>query len=208
MTMSDLRLRKTLDELVDLLHEALAGDTADVKHIEDLMEGYTSNADEWRSFTSFDKNKYTRQLVDSGNGKFNLLILCWSEGQGSCIHSHAGSHCFMKILQGSLKETRYEWPKEGESAKMTPTESFDLKRDEVAYMSDTLGLHRVENSSHTEKAVSLHLYSPPFDLCHWFDERTSTKHTCRITFTNMEVKKVAAQANELETACDEVCCTE
>ena len=41
----------------------------------------------------------------------------------------------MKILQGSLKETRYEWPKEGESAKMTPTESFDLKRDEVAYMS-------------------------------------------------------------------------
>ena len=57
MTMSDLRLRKTLDELVDLLHEALAGDTADVKHIEDLMEGYTSNADEWRSFTSFDKNK-------------------------------------------------------------------------------------------------------------------------------------------------------
>ena len=64
---------------------------------------------------------------------------------------------------------------------------------------DTLGLHRVENSSHTEKAVSLHLYSPPFDLCHWFDERTSTKHTCRITFTNMVRSSAKMSCMHLKT---------
>jgi cysteine dioxygenase len=54
----------------------------------------------------------------------------------------------------------------------------------ISFLLDSLGLHRVENPSHTDKAVSLHLYSPPFDICHWFDERTSKKHTCKITFTS------------------------
>ena len=28
----------------------------------------------------------------------------------SCVHDHANSHCFMKILGGNLKETQFEWP--------------------------------------------------------------------------------------------------
>lgn len=50
-------------------------------------------------------------MVDAGNGKFNLMILCWGEGHGSAIHDHADSHCFMKILKGQLREMRYAWPK-------------------------------------------------------------------------------------------------
>ena len=44
-------------------------------------------------------------------------------------------------------------------------ESFEAKMDSTAYMSDELGLHRVENPSHSNSAVSLHLYSPPFKSC-------------------------------------------
>ena len=44
-------------------------------------------------------------------------------------------------------------------------EEEDIYEDEVTYMSDELGLHRVENTSHSDKAVSLHLYSPPFNSC-------------------------------------------
>ena len=36
--------------------------------------------------------RYTRNLVDEGNGKFNLIVLCWGEGQGryvsSCVVIH------------------------------------------------------------------------------------------------------------------------
>lgn len=49
-------------------------------------------------------------MVDAGNGKFNLMILCWGEGHGSAIHDHADSHCFMKVLKGQLREIRYAWP--------------------------------------------------------------------------------------------------
>ncbi|KAG8593957.1 hypothetical protein GDO81_001007, partial [Engystomops pustulosus] len=47
---------------------------------------------------------------------------------------------------------------------------------------DSIGLHRVENPSHTETAVSLHLYSPPFDHCNTFDQRTGHKNKVKMTF--------------------------
>lgn len=59
--------------------------------------------------------RYTRNLVDAGNGKFNLMILCWGEGHGSAIHDHADAHCFMKMLKGELSEIRYAWPTENTS---------------------------------------------------------------------------------------------
>jgi cysteine dioxygenase len=48
--------------------------------------------------------------VDAGNGKFNLMILCWGEQHASAIHDHADSHCFLKVLKGSLTEIKYNWP--------------------------------------------------------------------------------------------------
>ena len=50
------------------------------------------------------------------------------------------------------------------------------------FVSDSLGLHRVENPSHVDRSVSLHLYSPPFDTCHMFDQRTGKKTAAKVTF--------------------------
>ena len=54
--------------------------------------------------------RYTRTIVDKGNGRYNLLILCWGPGQGSPIHDHSNSDCFVKILSGQLKETLFKLP--------------------------------------------------------------------------------------------------
>jgi cysteine dioxygenase len=54
--------------------------------------------------------RYTRNLVDTGNGKYNLIALCWGEGHGSSVHDHSDAHCFVKVLDGQLKETMYAWP--------------------------------------------------------------------------------------------------
>jgi cysteine dioxygenase len=56
--------------------------------------------------------RYTRNLVDAGNDRFNLMILCWNEGQSSAIHDHADSHCFLKVLKGELMEVKYAFPTE------------------------------------------------------------------------------------------------
>ncbi|KAH9368840.1 hypothetical protein HPB48_004339 [Haemaphysalis longicornis] len=129
-------------------------------------------------------HRYTRNLVDEGNGKFNLMILCWSEGQGSSIHDHADSHCFMKVLSGTLKEVRFAWPQttDGVEAPMIKKGETELALNSVAYINDSLGLHRVENPSHCEPAVSLHLYCPPFDECSMFDQRTGHRSKSKVTF--------------------------
>ena len=54
--------------------------------------------------------RYTRNLVDEGNGKFNVMALCWGEGHGSSVHDHSGSDCFVKVLDGQLQETLFDWP--------------------------------------------------------------------------------------------------
>ncbi|XP_053557547.1 cysteine dioxygenase type 1 [Bombina bombina] len=173
---------QTLDELIQILHEIFASDKVNIEEVQNIVESYESNPQEWMKFAKFDQYRYTRNLVDEGNGKFNLMILCWGEGHGSSIHDHTNSHCFLKILQGSLKETLYEWPQKKNNGEMVKKSEGVLKLDQCAYMNDSIGLHRVENPSHTETAVSLHLYSPPFDQCHTFDQRTGHKNTVKMTF--------------------------
>jgi cysteine dioxygenase len=73
-----------------------------------LRFSYQSSPSDWKKFAKWDSYKYTRNLVHEGNGKFNLMLLCWGEGNQSSIHDHANAHCFMKILDGGLREARYK----------------------------------------------------------------------------------------------------
>ena len=69
------------------------------------------------------------------------LILVWTPGRESPIHDHAGSHCVMKVLQGTLKETRFKWPERKviEGHQHSPLQvqgSMELNRNDVTYISD------------------------------------------------------------------------
>jgi hypothetical protein len=74
--------------------------------------------------------------------------------------SHANAHCIMKILKGSLKETRYAWPTvDRNNAEDRPLQVLSDKtyhQNQVTYMSDKLGLHRISNPDPNGYAVSLH----------------------------------------------------
>ncbi|KAF9430526.1 hypothetical protein BGZ94_006321 [Podila epigama] len=186
---------KDLDELVRLLHKelgsnGLACEGVDVERIKTLMANYTSNRDDWEKYALFDKSRYTRNLVDDGNGKFNLMILAWPESTGSAIHDHAGSQCIMKILDGELKETQYYWPDkivndtenvdsglgsddEEKPKPMTVKCETALRLNDVTHISDDHGLHKVANPLKTAGSLSLHLYTPPYDYCKTFNERSS-----------------------------------
>jgi Cysteine dioxygenase type I len=82
---SDIRTRKDVplnrfDELVRELRDALGSssglgsDDVDVPELESLMREYNSSPDEWSRFAFSDASRgYTRNLVDEGNGKSNLV---------------------------------------------------------------------------------------------------------------------------------------
>jgi cysteine dioxygenase len=66
----------------------------------------------------------------------------------------------MKILRGQLVETRYTRPTvELNSEKERPLERIKettYETNEITYMSDNLGLHKISNPDPTVYAVSLH----------------------------------------------------
>ncbi|KAK9503482.1 hypothetical protein O3M35_010028 [Rhynocoris fuscipes] len=185
----------TLDDVLVHLRDAFSGDKVDIDYVSNILKAYKSNPQEWRRFAKFDRYRYTRNLIDEGNGKYNLMLLCWGEGHGSAIHDHADAHCFMKVLHGKLNEIRFAWPEDSLSIDKGGTTDQDdeinpmkelsrtiLDTNSVCYINDSIGLHRVENPSSSDTAVSLHLYCPPFDACHVFNQQTGHKTKCPVTF--------------------------
>eukprot|EP00049_Salpingoeca_infusionum_P005906 m.98885 g.98885 ORF g.98885 m.98885 type:complete len:255 (+) comp13129_c0_seq2:304-1068(+) len=162
------------DAMCAEISEALSGDYADIDHIQEILDSYKSDVEDWKRFAHFNQHSYTRNLVDDGNGKYNIMLLCWDVGQASSIHDHAGSHCFMKILNGELTQQLYDTPDKIESAHAPLQLNAESCHsvDDVLYISDKIGTHRVANTSHSATAVSMHIYSPPYSECKCFDERT------------------------------------
>jgi cysteine dioxygenase len=114
--------------------------------------------------------------------RFVAMLLCWEKGQGSPIHDHAGSSCWVKVLSGELLEVLYESPGSGGGGtggatgggrmqvKSTSKVKASARGDccDMSYMNDTKGVHSIRNMSCTEVAVSLHIYAPPFRQCNIF----------------------------------------
>ncbi|RKF57610.1 Cysteine dioxygenase [Erysiphe neolycopersici] len=142
-----------------------------LSELSSLLEAYSSNPEHWKIFAHAEPSKqYTRNLIYEAPGVFNLLLLVWNPERASPVHDHADSHCLMKILKGSLREERYSFPTESGPLVKISESTFDL--NQVAYISDELGLHRISNQSNTDYAVSLHLYFPPNAAlrgCHVYD---------------------------------------
>ncbi|KAJ5713747.1 uncharacterized protein N7483_010928 [Penicillium malachiteum] len=116
----------------------LDSEDVDPMNIQLLMEKYVSHSEEWSSYALGDASRsYTRNLIDEGNGKSNL------------------------ILKGRLQETLYSWPDKEriEHGEMSPpqiTRQTIYEENQVTYMSDKLGLHKISNPDPEGFAISLH----------------------------------------------------
>lgn len=52
----------------------------------------------------------------------------------SSIHDHTDSHCFLKLLQGQLKETLFEWPDQKLQGGMVQKSQQILLENQCAYI--------------------------------------------------------------------------
>jgi cysteine dioxygenase len=83
-------------------------------------------------FIQFSDRGYMRNLVQAGSW-YNVLVLCWKNGQRSPIHDHLGSSCAVRILRGAATETLFD-----------------------------TDIHQVSNlQADDADLVTLHIYSPP-----------------------------------------------
>jgi len=202
----------SLMSLIQEISSELSGNR-DLNKVNNYMSNYNSSLNEYKRYVFFDKNrKYTRNLIATDNINFTLMLLCWNPDQGSPIHNHSGSECFMRVLEGKLLESQYFIPhieqNETNNFNNKPQccnnnnyndlhnpQSLKLKEikcltsGSVAYINDSIGLHKVENI-YSEAAITMHLYMPPYDSCKCYSEDTG--HTCQAftTFYSEHGEKV------------------
>ena len=107
---------------------------------------------DWIKYIKYNNNKYNRIRLDNlSNSKFEIYIICWKPTQISPIHDHSENGCIMKVLDGSLKETLYDYD-------LFCQNETIINKHYISFIDNHIGLHRIESLDYS---VSLHIYSPP-----------------------------------------------
>jgi cysteine dioxygenase len=116
----------------------------------------------------FSKGSYTRNLIFK-NHLFECMTLCWEVGQHSRIHNHRDQNCWMSAPIGRLHIRNYRVeninPLTGD-CQITPTDIYQLDASQPTFVNPMEPVHEVMNlPEFNQRAVSIHIYSKPFDTC-------------------------------------------
>jgi len=131
---------------------------------------------------------YTRNLIFK-NERFEIMALCWNKGQVSRIHNHADQMCWMTVPLGKLRGQNFS-VREIDAAKgfcrLRETDNFDLADCLTAKVELEEPIHQILNLPEFEsRAVSLHIYSKPFDTCLSYCRETDTFKEVPLFYTSV-----------------------
>jgi len=127
---------------------------------------------DYREYVMYNDRKYARNLVEE-NEHFELMVICWKQGQVSPIHNHENSACWMGCVEGEIKEEYFHQKQKPSCSlaqpccacpQLIPGEVSFHKAGEVGYISDEIALHRISPVG-DNCGISIHIYSPPIHAC-------------------------------------------
>ncbi|HXZ80070.1 MAG TPA: cysteine dioxygenase family protein [Terriglobales bacterium] len=180
-----------------------------VKQLRQLPERTFQEIEELRSFLAhnpvdpdtltpyicWDSQHYTRTLIDKTR-LYELLAICWEVGQVSSIHNHRGQNCWMAVPIGRLMVQNYRvlfQDLEGGRCKLERTFAVEMNAASPVAVNPKEPVHKVYNPKEFgERAVSLHIYSHPFDSCDVYSEEQQTCGTIKLSYTTEYGKRRAA----------------
>ena len=132
---------------------------------------------------------YTRNLIYK-DARFELMAICWDKGQVSRIHNHADQKCWMMVATGKLRGQNFralEIDEQTGFCKLEETDQFDLSDCLAAKVELEEPIHQILNlPEFDERAVSLHIYSKPFDRCLSYCRDTDTFKEVPLFYTSVD----------------------
>ncbi len=126
------------------------------------------SADSLAPYLTWDRQHYTRNLIDR-TALYELMAICWEIGQASSVHNHRDQNCWMAVPIGRLQVENFHLVHQdlqtGRSS-LEPTNTVEMNIAEPCAVDPADPVHRVVNPREfNQRAVSLHVYSRPFDTC-------------------------------------------
>ncbi|WP_425391130.1 cysteine dioxygenase [Ekhidna sp.] len=165
---------KTVEQLV----RALSSCVDCSNHVLDVMSNVKIPRTEFEKYYSWDDEKYARNVL-ARNENFEVLLICWEEGQSSPIHDFNAQEAWIHPIQGMLREERFKINVDDD--RLEKVSNVLLGTDEFSYMNQ-VGIHRYSNANKA-RTVSLNIYSKPVSEWHVYDEASSNS-TMKETWEN------------------------
>jgi cysteine dioxygenase len=139
-------------------------------------------------FLFWSEKFYTRNLIYKDE-RFELMALCWNKGQVSKIHNHADQMCWMTVPVGKLRGQNFHAVEIDETknfCKLQETDNFDLSDCLTAKVELEEPIHQILNlPEFDQRAVSLHIYSKPFDKCLSYCRETDLFAEVPLSYTSV-----------------------
>lgn len=151
-------------------------------------------------YLHFAPRRYTRNLIYRDD-LFELIALCWDPRTASPIHNHSGQLCWLSIQSGALRLenfTSLDGAGPGDGIRLVPNGGIERAPEGCLDLQQgENGIHRVSNPF-DEPAVSLHVYSRPYDVCLAYDPVAKTSREMRLQYHSIGGKLVGDRAERLQ----------
>lgn len=155
-----------------------------------------------RRFLFWEPGRYTRNLIYRDN-VFEMLAVCWEKGAASPIHNHEGQDCWLYIHAGQLCLDSFELVDpshrgcEGAEICVRKRERIQsVGVGTVDHRGPANDLHRVMNPrTFNERAVSLHIYSRPFQSCITYDPARGIARRVTMKYDSIDGQRVAVSGD-------------
>jgi cysteine dioxygenase len=141
------------------------------EHTRDIVGFLASTAvapDSLAPYLTWDRQHYTRNLIDK-TPLYELIAICWEVGQASSVHNHRDQNCWMAVPIGRLLVENYRvvFQKIEEGVcELQTADTVEMNPTHPCAVDPLEPVHRVLNPREfNQRAVSLHVYSRPFDSC-------------------------------------------
>jgi cysteine dioxygenase len=119
-------------------------------------------------YLTWDRQHYTRNLIDK-TSHYELIAICWEVGQYSSVHNHRDQNCWMAAPVGKLLVENFHVKFQDigvGKCELLASNTVELTAANPCAVDPREPVHRVVNPRETnQRAVSLHVYSRPFDTC-------------------------------------------
>ena len=126
------------------------------------------SSDSLLPYLCWDPQHYTRNLIDR-TPLYELMAICWEVGQVSSVHNHRDQNCWMAAPIGRLQVENFHLVHqdlESGHCQLEPLDTVEMNISHPCAVDPADPVHRVLNPREFNKrAVSLHVYSRPFDTC-------------------------------------------
>lgn len=140
-------------------------------------------------FLFWSRDCYTRNLIYK-DARFEMMAICWEKGQVSRVHNHSEQRCWMTVPVGKLRGQNFAIAEIDEAkgyCRLIETDVFDLSDCLAAKVELEQPVHQILNlPEFDERAVSIHIYSKPYDKCLSYCRDTDTFKEVPLFYTSID----------------------